>query len=98
MFLFEGIGISALIYSQNELCLSSIHFVIKASRIHSERIQILLSPNVSISPYESLETYGDKKLIYLNRAQSIQHLRSFVIIIGWKSLFTKTIIYYDLLL
>ena len=78
MFQFYGITVRTLPHSQNQLSLSSVHYRIKPSRIHSEWIQILFLPNVSIASCESLNCCV-KQITYTNRLKSYRFQRSFVL-------------------
>ncbi len=75
MFEFYRITVSALANTQNQLGLSSVHHCIKPSWVHSQRVQILFLPDVSISPRKTFDTCINQ-ISYSNPIRSFRVPRS----------------------
>ena len=75
VFELYRITVSALAHTQNQLGLSSVHDCIKPSWVHSERVQILFLPDVSISPRKTFDTCINQ-ISYSNPIRSFRVPRS----------------------
>jgi len=64
---FYDTGVAPLRHPQNKLGLSSIHFRVEASWVHSEWVQILFLTDISITADESLHGYMIEQYGYLSQ-------------------------------